>query len=188
MNHSSRRIWHRALLSIALVVPILSGCSSSDNAASNNLALNGGIGAICSDSSGCAKGETCRSDTSEWISHHQCTATCASDADCTSAYGNHTMCIGAHVCVSKCLDDSNCPSGTICNENGWCGNTGPASGVPICSGTPEPCSAILDETSCFSAIGCSWNGYCYGAQSETSCKKISASLCKYTPGCTLVPQ
>src|SRR5436305_14663084 len=109
MNTSIQRVLSSIVTSAALAAAI-AGCSASDSNGAAGSNLNGGIGSICTDGSGCAKGETCRSDTSEWISHHQCTSTCATDDDCTSTYGNHTMCIGANICVSKCLDDSNCPS------------------------------------------------------------------------------
>ena len=244
-NTDVRAFWKRSFFVFALAVPAFVGCSSTD-ASGGGGNVNGGIGARCADSAGCAKGQTCRSDSTDWIAHHQCTTECSTDAECTGTYGNHTMCIGAHICVSKCLDDSNCPSGTTCNENGWCGNTGPGSGVPSCAGAPTPCN-VLGQTDCATSLGCTWSGDCTGASDscysqhdsyscssqrgcywssssstcsgssspcsagssdysctsqkgchwnascsgtpfEASCQKISAALCKYTPGCTLLPQ
>lgn len=167
----ARGIW---ILTLALAGV---ACSSASGSGGGSGTVNGGIGKICAADTDCPSGLGCRVDTQEWISHHQCTTACSTDADCTAQYGSHTECIGAGVCVSKCLDDSDCPAGTVCNENGWCGNTGPGSGVPKCSGSPTPCE-LLDSTQCIGALGCSGGGCsgsgpsCYSQYSSYSCSAI----------------
>ncbi|MBI5534304.1 MAG: hypothetical protein HY898_16385 [Deltaproteobacteria bacterium] len=165
---------------VVLCAAVLLGCSSSSDGGASE-PLNGGIGQICS-SSDCPAGLSCRSDTKDWIAHHQCTMGCSTSGECTSKFGPNTMCIGAAICVSTCTSDTGCPTGTVCNENGWCGNTGPGSGVPVCSGTPTPCS-LLDHSTCITAFGCTAAADCSGV--PASCYSQSTSYtCSSMDGCS----
>jgi hypothetical protein len=179
-----------AFAPVVTAFALLAGCSSGADGGgtpggwgpgSTVAPLNGGIGEICSTATACPTGLDCRFDDVDWISHHQCTTSCAADSDCTAKFGNHTMCIGAGICVSKCLDDTDCPKGTLCStENGWCENTGPGSGVPKCEGTPTPCDLLTTE--CASSPGCTSSGECTGA-SPSCLSRLSDVTCAELPGC-----
>jgi hypothetical protein len=233
----------RACISVVSAIVFIAGCSGGTG--DSGAALNGGVGQVCKTGTECQAGLTCHTDSVDWIAHQQCASTCESDADCTTHFGAHTMCIGAHLCVSKCLDNADCPTGTQCSDNGWCEHTGPGSGVPKCAGSPTPCSLLSDtacsttlgclaegqcsgvggscssqfdsysceklgcywsssssscsgfatpcssntsDFACTSQTGCTWTRSCSGAPIAKSCEKEPAALCKYTAGCSLVPQ
>lgn len=50
----------------------------------------------------------------------QCAAACSSTVSCTERFGPQTMCIGVDQCAVTCEDDAACPSGSACNEYGFC--------------------------------------------------------------------
>lgn len=154
---------------------------SGGGTAESGAPANGSVGSPCASSTDCNTGLTCHIDTTDYIAHEQCSASCDSDEQCTSMFGTQTFCIGAHICVQACRDNADCPAKTICTSNRWCERSGPGSGVPTCGGSATPCS-ILTDSQCSSALGCSSNSGCQGL--STSCYSLFSSFeCTSQEGC-----
>lgn len=159
----------------------VAGCGSDGGGSSGTGSLrHQGIGVACDTDGDCAAGQYCHLDTTDYIAHRQCTADCASEADCAE-FGEVVMCIGANVCVAECLTNDDCPDMAICNSYGWCERTGPASGNPYCTGTPTACGALSGYT-CTGTPGCTDTSACSGVAS--SCySQYSSYSCTGQDGC-----
>lgn len=76
------------------------------------------LGGICEGTRECRLGTRCID--SDGVLAGQCSASCAANSACQQAFGLDTMCLGADLCARACDKPSDCPSGTICNDYGWC--------------------------------------------------------------------
>ncbi len=158
------------------------GTSPTGGSGSTSAGLPGkGVGQPCETSADCEDGLNCHLDTTDYIAHKQCTASCFAEEECTDRFGDDTMCIGANICTLTCETDADCPEKSKCSEFGWCSRSGPGSGVPYCGGTAMPCS-LLSGTECLLALGCSDDSDCSGV--ATSCYSMTTSFaCTSQDGC-----
>lgn len=142
-----------------------------------------GLGKPCESDTDCAAPLLCRFDPTDYIAHKQCAYPCAAESDCTSKFGEYSMCIGANICVTKCIVQSDCPAKTQCITSDWCERTGPGSGVPYCTGSALPCGGRT-ETECFASLGCNENfGTCSGIV-ESCFSQFSSYGCYSILGCS----
>lgn len=158
------------------------GSAGSSGSGDAPVALPGkGVGQPCETSADCESGLTCNVDSTDYIVHKQCTASCTSEEACTGEFGEDTMCIGAELCTLECRTDADCPDKTLCNEFGWCARSGAGSGVPYCTGSATPCS-LLEGTECLLTLGCQDDSECSG--SAVSCfAQFSSYSCNAQDGC-----
>jgi hypothetical protein len=156
-----------------------SGLGGSGGGATNTSTSN--LGKACDTDVECGAGLTCHLDSVDYMVHRQCSTYCSSSADCQSAFGANSTCIGANLCVANCASDADCGPSTHCNDLGWCERSGPGSGNPYCAGVPTPCSALTEQT-CYSQLGCSPDGQCDGISSSCYAQFTSYS-CDTLDGC-----
>jgi hypothetical protein len=93
------------------------------------------IGKACEDDADCQGGLRCRRDTTNFISHLQCSMFCDTSEQCENLDAS-SFCIGANACVHACNSAADCGPKTRCNSSGWCERKGPGSGVSFCTPTP----------------------------------------------------
>jgi hypothetical protein len=100
---------------------------------------------------------------------------CATTLGCSSS----GSCSGFAESCSSQLSSFTCQSLSGCY---WDSTTN------FCAGSTLACSDYSSQSSCGLHSGCSWSASCSGEQLAKTCESQSPSLCKYAPGCSLVPQ